>query len=303
MEPPNTAGPEPEVLERDIAFAWETFAWEGKVRWFAKDKDRRYGGWLDSGARLAQAVKVAAALGRDFYLQANPVKWTNRIKSPTADVTHWRMVVLDYDPAEGCKLWRSPQPWRTVPQTETCARVFSGRGWQYWITMPPLEVGGRAAEIERGMRNFLRTIPESPGWTLDYSCADLARVVRCPGSLNTKTNRWATMLSPGMARPIHDTILALAGPAPEPQPVPQGIESANLMEVLPHLNGSTREFLLRGKVTPGRHARCFSSVKNLHEVGVPRGAAERWALHGSATCSPPLPSGDTTRIIHQVYGG
>lgn len=294
-----------------LAETWDIFQHDGRVRWFAKDSARRYGGWLDSATRLGAAIEVATQLGRDFYLQANVCRpGFAGVKCATRDITHWRMVVLDYDPASGDPGGLEvPAPVCNYPLAgdldmgSMCVGVHTGRGWQYWLRLRPWEVRQDHATIERGTAAFIRRFREHPGWKVDTSCSDLARVVRCPGSVNTKTNERAAIVSSGHAPDIHGTILSLAGPPPEPATPVAGVESGNLLGVLPHLNASSRGFILRGLTAPGRHARAFSTTKNLHEVGASREQAERWVQIGANYCNPPLPPGDVGRIIKQVYGG
>lgn len=289
-------------LQEQAEIAWEIFSHDGRVRWFAKDAHRRYGGWLDSALRLGGAIEVAAQLGRDFYLQANVCRPSfTGVKCKSSDITHWRMLIEDYDP-DGTPA--EPPP--AALHSRRKVVCFSGRGWQLWTRMEPRPVEDAGA-CERGMGAWLRhpnrALYAQPGWKLDTTCCDLARVVRCPGSVNTKTGQRAKVRDAGEVIRAHDTILAQAGPPPEPVMVPPYTNLTNLLDVLPHLNGSSRGFLLQGTSTPGRHSRAFSSAKNLQELGVPGEVAEGWLSVGASRCSPPLPVGDVRRIVRQVFGG
>ncbi len=296
---------ESEEVRKQADLAWEIFSHDGRVRWFAKDGSRRYGGWLDSADRLAGAIEIAAALKRDFYLQANVCDPKfNGVKCATKHITHWRMLIEDYDPAGD--VGGQPLPPPAALNSRRKVVCFSGRGWQLWTRLE-LRAVVDAAQCERGMAAWLRhpnrALYPQDGWKLDPTCSDLARVVRCPGSVNTKTGARARVRDAGEVLRAHDTILRLAGPPPEPVNIPLDVDLTKLLSICGHLMGSSRNFILNGIPTPGRHARAYSTAKNLSEIGVLGEDAERWLMHGAAKSSPPLPHGEVKRIIRQVYGG
>lgn len=217
------------IVDEQVQLAWEIFSHDGRVRWFAKDDARRYGGWISSADQLGGAIHNAELLRRDFYLQANVCDPNfHGVKCGTKHITHWRMLIEDYDPDGGTE----PPP--AVLHSRRKVVCYSGRGWQLWTRMHPREVDDAGA-CERGMANWLRhpnrKLYPQDGWKLDTTCSDLARVVRCPGSVNTKTGFRARVRDAGEILRAHDVILKLAGPAPEPIRTPLNADLSNLIGV------------------------------------------------------------------------
>lgn len=308
----------------DARAGWDILEFEGEVQWFAKrtSPSRTLGGRLRGIDSLFGTIRNAEALGWDLYLNANPTYPRPGVKLRRSDVSAWRHLVVDMDPTEHALA--PPEPhWIWAAH-----RIFSGRGYQYWMPRHMwAETDSKLDIAERLMSGYLRHLAAgseewAPGWRVDTTCSDLARVVRCPGSVNQRTGKRAVVerLAPDLPRFTSDDLMPYISPEPEPV-IAQFTESVRFIDVLPHLNGRARQFIQSGVESPGRHAACFATCKQLHELGLPRATAEHWVKLGASRCyemmsmddghgnmapvgiSMHLPSPDVDRIIHQIYGG
>jgi len=296
-------------IETEVCHAWHLVGWplhEGQeIQWFAtKDetgRKRTLGGRIKSLGQLKGALVNAKALGWNFYVQANPSRRTSKVKQSREDVTHWRYITVDVDPVDDPLI-----PLQEFPQFAH-ARIFTGRGYQLWV--PVLKDDSTVQQVLPDMayhyehlnRCFLSYVEslmtDSPGWIIDRSCSDLARVVRCPGSINQKTGKMASVISyPDRVplKPYHLEAIAKEYTPPDPpvKDVPE--RRSDISWVLPHLTVLAKEFLFNGVERPGRHAACYHTIKLLHELGVPELVALEWVFLGVAKCRP---TDDIDRLI------
>lgn len=274
------------------------------------------GGRLLSLDALIGTVRNAESLSWDLYANANPTRVVrSRTKLSSSDVTYWRYITIDLDPTASALV--PPE----LPAAEPAAHcIFSGRGYQYWMPMRPrlaCGVGGDGVEwieheaAERIMKGYVANLASTseiwaPGWKVDTACTDLARVVRCPGSVNQKTGARSVVLSvvdsrTGHRWPLPADLVRFAVAKPEPAPIPSS-EIRNLADVLSHLTVRARTFILYGAESPGRHSACYATCKTLYELGVPVDRASDWLSIGARNCSPCLDTYDVERVIKQVYG-
>lgn len=325
----------PRTWQDDAALAWGLLSWAGEAQWFASKQEppietylpptadypdtrgvrispgrkRVMGGRCRSLDQLIGIIRNAEALGWDLYLQANPSREVpGHVKLAREDITHWRYITVDLDPGPDAL----DVPLKGWPGH--C--IFSGRGYQYWVPIastPPLSdawgssyiTASRVESIMRGYLSFVakQCFDDLKGWIVDTSCSDLARVVRCPGSVNQKSGKRSQVLSkldPPWPELQYLEHYALEVPEP-PKPI-SPTESLNLLGVLPHLNGSSREFILNGATSPGRHRRLYSTTKNLYELGIPKGTALAWVENGCSLCIPSLSLIEACRVVGRVYG-
>lgn len=301
----------------DAEIAWETLHWEGKLRWFASKMEgtrkRVMGGVLQSVGTLIGTVTNAEYLGWDLYLQLNPSDCTGA-KASRQNILFWRYAVLDFDP-DGTGL--------APPNTNLSFdhhEIFSGRGYQYWLPIDEQDRDTDPAKAERLMNGWLHAFNReisTPGWKVDTACSDLARVVRCPGSVNQKTGKRAQYIM-GRSGPMNRITAGFMKPylRPEPEPVVkfEGGNGASLVDLLPHLNGAATTFLLYGVEEGKRHNSCYAACKNLREIGVSSYHAFGHLCAGGARCfryapegedySPAvLPVAEVERIVQRVYQG
>ena len=320
--------------QEDARYAWDILSWQGEAQWFARKDSKVLGGRLRSESELVATIRNAEVLKWNLYLNANPTRHVpGKKKLSREDVTHWRYVVVDLDPAGEALAPPSPGSGDHALLTKA-VRLFSGRGYQFWLPLRIMEIGHLAstctaqveplntAAAERVMQGYLRTLSSQtdgwcPGWKVDTTCSDLARVVRCPGSVNQRTGRRATLEEYPYGMPlIEPSVIAKYADVVTlpPEPLPKG-EFKNLLDLLPHLNVRARTFILEGAESPGRHKACYATCKNMQELGVPAEEAEEWLTYGARTCwrgwnvrepnlayaSDPLSSSEVERIVKQVY--
>lgn len=363
----------------DAEKAWNLLSWNNEVQWFATKEEktqvyipptsdfpntrgakintnkRTMGGRLRSLDALIGTIRNAEALKWNIYLNANPSNPTGKTKLSRDDITNWRYIVVDLDPGEDALT--PPGPWISADYTTDgkpylpdsyllhAHRIFSGRGYQYWLRVNNSPVANSttgylradehkcihtylAADWERIMQGYLRALKNcserwAPGWIVDTTCSDLARVVRCPGSVNQKTGRRATVEHIAEKGIDIEALLCYNTPLAETPSCRRCYSDATLMETLPHMNITARKFILEGASSPGRHTACFATAKNLQELGVSRDRAFEWLLIGAGKCwgkewrtngwileqemygeafQQSLPQHEVERIVNQVYG-
>lgn len=333
--------------QEDAAQGWELLSYEDEVQWFSTKQEvgrkRVMGGRLRSVDALIGTVRNAAELGWNLYLNLNPTfNRPGKSKLSREDVKLWRYIVVDLDPGGDALV--PPQPshnpdaglgW-TDGFLEYAHRIFSGRGYQYWLPVRhpmherPPGTGATCGEwdgagYERIMQGFLRALAAeteawAPGWIVDTTCSDLARVVRCPGSVNQKTGARAVVEHVHKGAGIDISVLMRYNGAITPS-APYHQFNLNLLDTLPHLNIRARTFILEGASSPGRHSACYATCKNLHELGVDSDRALEWLLIGAGKCFDSWVTGqiftddkplgrqhilhqsEVQQIVKQVYGG
>lgn len=279
----------------DVDLAWWLLSWEGEAQWFAKSKLGVAGGRLKSRDQLLRAVDNATSCGLDFYLNANPTSRCGT-KAQRSSVRCWRYVIIDIDPISIASEYAESQ------SVELAHWIFTGRGHQFWI---PLTYSPTIpADAERSMGGYLRhygSTLDAPGWKVDTSCSDLARVVRCPGSINFKTGQRARVEHITLEQTVPQAILNYASEMPAPVEKLCLAETLHLRDVIPHLKVSNQRFLLQGQESPGRHTACWRTSRNLMELGVSLARAEEWVLGGARKCDPPLLPREARMQIERAY--
>jgi hypothetical protein len=310
----------------DAVKGWDLLSWKGEAQWFARKDDKVLGGRLRSLDALIGTIRNAEALGWNLYLNANPTQHVRgKKKLSREDVTRWRYIVVDLDPT--AEALAPPQPGvEHLPSQHLlhAHRIFSGRGYQYWLPIiGASEIGHLASSctsfadplnphaVETVMRGYLKALDVcssvwAPGWKVDPTCSDLGRVVRCPGSVNQRTGRRSTVENVSTQLVDIEELAPYAAQAPQPQAVARLEKTSNLYDVLPHLNVRARTFILEGAESPGRHSACYATCQNLQELGVPAYKALNWCGIGAMKCWEvdlvnPLSEHDVMKIVRQVY--
>lgn len=285
----------------------------GPVRYFAKSSPLVQGGVCKTVTSLQRAVTNLP--NWDFYVTLNPSQGLG-VKAKSSDITHWSRVLIDIDPVTpfavppyACGLVCG-QLLQLIPAVSRAMTVIdSGRGYQIWLAIEPLAIEGRthAQFIERGMAHLLRLLdgPDMAGCRVDPSCSDLARVARCPGTVNQKTGRtaeilWRYSLAPEHLTPLPaEAILSLAPPHNPSELKP--IEHKSLTQLLPYLGQRVATFLTEGVGTPGRHSASYAASASLRELGVPEPEARELVRKGASYCRPQLTREDVDRTVRTAY--
>lgn len=302
--------------EQGVREAWELFAVDGKVSFFGKGDGRPLGGRASSVDELLRVARNLEVKNYNVYLGANPSRH-HGIKAKAKDVYEWRHVIVDLDPdsvglpyaGDVVGMLKTKLVW-VLGLLVTPHVLFTGRGFQAWLPIPPVPVawdsgaGTDGRLIERGMVGFLNRLRDcwdgALGLVVDPSVSDLSRVVRCPGTRNTKTGRTAYFIERGQPAEIADLILGMAGSEPE-GPVFLGKDLTNLHQVWVHLSVTAIRFLTEGSPQSRRHHDAFAAAAALRDVGVSKEVAEQWVTRGGSLCRPVLPKDDCLRAVRSAF--
>lgn len=271
--------------------------------------------------------------GMNFYVAPNPAATRAGTRHRAVDVTHWSWFLIDIDPVEPnaqpeivvqAVLGKLGKWWGVDFSVRRPLIIHSGRGAQIWIRLSdiilddrqqegrfvgmsfnimkgvPLEhptgvCTRRTARVTNGfwLKKLAEEIGTLRGCRIDTTCADLPRVMRCPGTLNTKTNQPALLLVPS-AEIFYLAQSLVEGVPPEqfiPVPVATLPSGTPWQQVFVHLTIRAQNYLTQGKDEPGRHDTMFHTALCLAERGLDRNEVrraleygnERWdALHPGA---------------------
>jgi len=167
--------------------------------------------WQESHSSVQDAIVRANAWSkldiRDCFVAPNGFGWkSGRTSSNVSELSSF-YVDLDYykvdqyaemSVADLAKLVLAENPWLPMPTVI----VDSGTGcWFVWSFKRPLPINAKTAEIQflatwQTTLDYLRSMLSRYG--ADPACSDAARVMRLPGTINTKTNRQAEAWETGV---------------------------------------------------------------------------------------------------------
>lgn len=292
------------------------FTWIKKIlcrhhehpRFFAKNADSRLGGYVRTEK---QFLTLRQNPGWDIYLHLNPTD--NRRASPKAagsDVTLFTNMLVDIDVLDGrpdlysISMFVLGQLEALIEgSTNACHMVFSGRGFQLWVPFDPypLTDAKERRMVESACKNVLqKLVTGSSHCKVDTSCSDLARVARCPGTVNTKSGLTAELVSIGEGVADLRQLLTYATP-------PQAKQTLNLTSatsvgyVLPYVSARAADFLSVGVSEPGRHAAAYAAAASLRELEIPLEVAEIWVAEAGHLCNPSLSPAECYRATRNAY--
>lgn len=142
----------------------------------------------------------ASAQSGNIYLVGNPLKTKKRSKASDEDIAVPRVLLLDADPEKtdedpdgfsaesraSCLMFvRSVNVWMQAACGRPMPICDSGRGYQMWIQT---DVADRRTFLKRLALTF-----GIPGVKVDAT-HDASRLLRLPGTVNTKTGRTACLM-------------------------------------------------------------------------------------------------------------
>lgn len=276
------------------------------VRWFARKGHDRVGGGVDTVEELVLAAEGTKLM--NFYVAPNPASVRVGTRHRAAEVTHWSWFLLDIDPVEE---HARPEAvvenvlgllngwWNQSFDLRRPLIIYSGRGAQVWIRLDDMALDDtipdgyfisglsrRTARITNGywLKKLAQEVGTLYGCRIDTTCADLPRVMRCPGTINTKTGRPALLVVPS-AEQFEGLSSTLVAPVPrslfEPVPVPLLPSGTPWQSVYVHLTIKAQNYLTQGWEEPGRHDTMFHTALCLAERGLEIDEVRRAIQYGN----------------------
>lgn len=285
------------------------------IRWFARKGEERMGGGTDTVLELYLAAE--ALLNRyNFYVAPNPASTRVGTRHRAEQVSHWSWFLMDIDPVEELArpdmvvdfvLARLSEWWGIDFRTRRPVIINSGRGMQIWIRLPDYVVNhpcigmpnGEVLEFDDGMvtnaltarvtngywlKRLADTVGTMNGCRIDTTCADLPRVMRCPGTVNQKNFAFASFVvdTSEVFTDLPRTMISAVPPEMfVPPPVITLPEGTPWQNVFAHLTLRAQDYLTYGKEEPGRHDTMFHVALTLGELGLPRDEVRRALQHGN----------------------
>jgi hypothetical protein len=250
----------------------------------------------------------------DCYVGLNPVSDGWRTKASGHHVLRIQAVVLDIDPVSEQASPDLAQE-RIIEYAQDLLgldlhpdRIDSGRGRQLWLRFEPVPVSTQEEKQRwRGaVGAFLNRLDQITGivgnMRVDTSCCDLPRLVRLPGTINTKTGRLAQFLEIGQSDSrVREAILSRFGMESAPSHT-NGIGDGGDWRHNAHwLSGRAKWFIYHGVSEPGRHSAAFAAASSMKELGASLLATEAAVLRGAERCSPPLSEYEAKRCVRNAF--
>lgn len=295
------------------------------IRWLAQNKDRtrRIGDF----ARSPRDLRIAAATLPDFnfYVAPNPASKLNGTRHSTGDVTHWSWFFLDVDPDDDA----NADPVRALQELLTMFEnhvemhlrpviIDSGRGQQAWFHLGEQKLDGVDGRwiATRTMGYWLDRLAtqfgKRYGCKVDTSVRDLPRLMRCPGTINQRTKRKASVVNPGnwfanqhfLRTFLLENVPAEEYEKPDIEMVAPGTPWQN---VVMRLTPKARQFVSSGWEHPGRHDAAWHTARCLAERGVSKEQAYLAVEWGNQFCTvagqpKPLSPKDIRHAVESAYG-
>jgi|SRR6185503_8711371 len=186
-------------------------------------------------------------------------------------------------------------------------RIDSGRGRQLWLRFEPTPVVSQEEKSlwRTAIGAFLYRLDQDcgdlGGFRVDTSCSDLPRLVRLPGTINSKTgNRAGFYGEPGQVHQgFGEALLERFGVPPAPKPRPSGGDWRRSYHLL---SARAKRFFADGWAEPGRHSAAFAAAASMkNDVGAGYDITERMVLLGAMKCSPPLDPHEARRCTRNAF--
>jgi hypothetical protein len=270
--------------------------------WERKSRRTRYFRWPWEAAQAAEAALQLSASADVYFglgLRRNDLGPKRRGGEEDVAVIPCAWLEIDYhapgahtrtDLPPDADAARSLLTGLPVPS----AVVHSGHGLHaYWFLRPILhldtpEERERARRLVRGFQQTIIALAALRGWHVDGT-ADLARVLRVPGTLNHKTDPPKPVRVVEWRPDLRYTPEALAAFAFDFHP----------KLLLP----CARRFLVEGAAEGARDTCLFTLAKHLRRAEVPEGLAAIALAQANALCAPPLEDRQVQKCLHSAYSG
>ena len=320
-----------------IVKTFHLVASNGVARWAARKGDTLEGSWAANPMELVQFAE--AYEDWNFYVQPNPSQKRHGKRCSAADVTDWRWFLVDLDPSSsdpvneddyGDAIFEVVAALQAyMGKAYTPLTLHSGRGRQLWFRLTVDEpwycksnlasmfkltrVGLEGIEVideipmrsavQDAQRYWLKQLAgrvTSHYVSLDTSTSDLPRLMRCPGTINTKTGEIArfftaydekTHFCAGLAEkllryvPVTEFRRGYQGPLPARSPFS---EHQPWQAAAAWCTGRGADYLSFGALEPGRHSGAVAAARSLAEQGVSEGEILKALAFGGSLCRPEL---------------
>lgn len=283
------------------------------VTYFAKHQSHgTIGGYARSEPAFVRAIRNLQELGYDCFCNINPTQAVAK-KAKRSEVLSFSRILLDFDPvATGDGIdWERLRRDIDLVEMECTSVIHTGRGIHLYLHLTPIVLTNdeHRLNVERATAWFLRGIaaalPDNTGARLDVTTSDLARVARCPGTINSKCGRRAQLLQVAKHRmPLSFTEDLLRNAPRQRLPEPKvgaSCDSSNLFQLLPHLTELAQRYLCEGAPEGRRHHDAFATARSLREHGVPQDRALTWVQLGGSRCSPDLKPEECIGPVQSAY--
>lgn len=290
------------------------------VRYFAKAFGGVMGGPCYTHTDMKKLVTRLNADQASSYIALNPTVTQVTTKSKSADVTHWSFILLDIDPLPNSesnpifclghvlgKLVDHPTLSKLIP----CVYLIdSGRGAQGWIKLDsmPLPTINDHFRAERATRWLFTQLSHftTAGCEIDFSCSDLSRLARLPGTVHSETNRFANFVYPGQQ--VHNTfpcarLLELFDADKDEPPIqpPTTFAHAHISGLLPYMNTTAAGFLTEGSLKNHRHRSAYAAARALREFGKTQEEVLPLIIRGGQLCPVKLSPDECARIVTNAF--
>ena len=290
------------------------------IRYFAKKDGLTTGGVIRDEEHMRKLAQTFADQKWDAYIQLNPTWDSKKKRASASDVSHYRWFSMDVDPinpyaeVEDARLI-VPAPLMDLQDSNFV--VNTGRGLQVWWRAEETLLRDDADREKMRWVNAMllkESRIESKDWKIDF-LPDLPRLVRMPGTYNSKTGRIAYIDQvPKEGSEFISVWKAYewAGDPP-PKPEPPKLSNYEWQHALPHLSLTAKTFIMEGvdsksPENPGRHHAAVAAARSLRDANIPYEGALVAVLRGAQRCRPSLDedSSFTTyevmRIVAGAYG-
>lgn len=331
------------VVSEEISKLWSLLPHPSNdhvVRLFARSGEKKFGDYARKPEDIMRFIDSSP--GMNIYVGPNPTKCTTGVRHKSEDVTHWSWLLLDVDPLDNVPL-EECDPHATLKEGllwlgEWMGRdlgygkpgtviVDSGRGAQAWLRLEDYLCADSMDDVDNHRRGgpicigrsiarksssyWLKRVADKLGTMnncrLDSCTSDLPRVMRCPGTLNTRTKRSSSLVaSPGGYHAGLSKLLLVGTPPsvyaePEPGQVAPG---TSWQLVYSKLTIKAQNYLSKGKEDPGRHETMWHTCQKLKEVGIEKDEARKALQHANNLLGPDyaLPEDQIETDLKQVYG-
>ncbi|MBI3722713.1 DUF3631 domain-containing protein [bacterium] len=266
--------------------------------------DRRFRGECFDDPEAAEKWLSKFGKGWGRYFCGNPVEPGAVGKVKAKQILAGRVVLFDPDPDAGTSMEDSPASREvalasadyldsTVGSRPTV--IDSGRGAQGWISTDPALPG----EEREWLVDHLAAKFRREGIKFDR-LTNLDRLMRCPGTINQKTGRTATILKVGSGVPVTSEMLRRLGYAPS-QPKAPTVSPPGSTPYSQIRGPSPAPAVATGVPQGHKHLTIFREASRLRGLGTTIEEARPVILELAKNCRPPAPEADALAILDDVW--